>query len=145
MKRTLFFAWISAFAIWPLSPSAAAPRCYSTSRFVVLDGGLVRDTLTNLVWQQQASTTRMAWEAAGSCAAAGAGFRLPTLKELDSILDLTVTSGAIINQTVFPNTPAEGFWTSSRYGDRLAWGVYFDFASFFNCPMGAPQRVRCVR
>jgi Protein of unknown function (DUF1566). len=105
-------------------------RCYPTSRFVVLSGGLVSDTLTNLVWQQQASTTTMAWNAAETyCAGAGSGFRLPTMKELLSIVDFTVhwPPGPMINQTAFPNTPAEAFWTSSpidgsSYG---AWLVNF--------------------
>jgi hypothetical protein len=36
-------------------------RCYPTSRFVVLDGGFAHHTLTNLVWQQEASGTTMSW------------------------------------------------------------------------------------
>jgi len=152
MKRTLFAAWIFAVAIiiWPVAPSAAAPRCYPAplSRFVVLGGGLVRDTLTQLVWQQQASTTTMTWaDAKTYCANAGSGFRLPTVKELVSIVDLTVTSGATIDQTAFPNTPAETFWTSSpsAVSSGNAWGVYFDYGGSFSIVIGYSSRVRCVR
>jgi hypothetical protein len=132
----------------------AGSRCYPTSRFVASSSGLVTDTLTNLVWQQQASTTDMAWDVAKTyCAATGSGFRLPTLKELESLVDLTVTSGPTINQTSFPNTPGEAFWTSSPYAPPLdpsagpeAWSVFFSG--------GEPQRydetynyvwARCVR
>jgi hypothetical protein len=107
-------------------------RCYPTSRFVVLSGGLVSDTLTNLVWQQQASTTTMTWTAAQTyCAGAGSGFRLPTMKELLSIVDFTVHSYLVpmINQTAFPNTPADAFWSSSpivEWSDG-AWFVDFNF------------------
>jgi len=132
----------------------AGSRCYPTSRFVASSSGLITDTLTNLVWQQQASTTDMTWDDAKTyCAATGSGFRLPTLKELESLVDLTVTLEPTINQTSFPNTPGEAFWTSSPYAPPLApntnpeaWIVFFS--------SGVPQRydetynyvmARCVR
>jgi hypothetical protein len=93
-------------------------RCYPTARFVVLDGGLVRDTLTGLVWQQQPSTTGMTWgDAQNYCSSLGSGFRLPTVKEFDSIMDPTA-SGPIDN-TAFPNAPADYYWTSSPYTDPI--------------------------
>jgi hypothetical protein len=132
----------------------AGSRCYPTSRFVASSSGLITDTLTNLVWQQQASTTDMTWDDAKTyCAATGSGFRLPTLKELESLVDLTVTAEPTINQTSFPNTPGDAFWTSSPYVPPLApntnpeaWSVFFS--------SGVPQRydktynyvaARCVR
>ena len=65
MKKTMNFAsalvlaLVMVLAIWPIGHPYAALRCYPTNRFVVLAGGLVSDTLTNLVWQQQASRTTM--------------------------------------------------------------------------------------
>ena len=151
MKRSLFFAWISAVALamWPVGPMAAAPRCYPTSRFVVLPDGLVRDTLTKLVWQQQASATTMTWADAKSyCSAAGSGFRLPTVKELESIVDATVAPpGPTIDPIAFPNTPAEVFWTSSPYAgsSAFAWNlVFFNGNSSYN-DVDHDNRVRCVR
>lgn len=122
-------------------------RCYPTSRFLV-SNGLVTDTLTNLVWQQQASTTYMTWSSAQSyCSNAGPGFRLPTVKELESIVDLTVTSGPTINQTAFPNTPPEASWTSSPYaassGD--AWIVDFGLGISGAEGEGYFDWARCVR
>ena len=70
-------------------------------RFVA-SNGLVSDTLTNLVWQQEASATTMTWVAAQSyCSVAGVAFRLPTLKELESLVDVTVTSGSTIPRRRF--------------------------------------------
>ena len=58
---------------------------------MVLSGGLVGDTLTNLVWQRQASTTTMTRAAAQTyCSSAGSDFRLPTLKELLSLVAISV-------------------------------------------------------
>ena len=103
-------------------------RCYPTSRFVV-SHGLVSDSLTDLVWQQLASTTDMTWSAAQSyCAAAGSGFRLPTLKELESLVDFAVAyPGPTTDRTVFHDTPAHWFWTSSPDANSPgdAWFVSF--------------------
>jgi hypothetical protein len=73
------------------------------------------------------------------------GLRLPTVKELDSLVDLTVTSGATIDPTAFPNTPAESFWTSSPYfgSPSNAWGV--DFSSGLYGSGAGVDYVRCVR
>ena len=137
-------------------------RCYPVSRFVVLDGGLVRDTLTNLTWQQQASTTIMSWpDAQTYCSCAGLGFRLPTVRELASIVDATVTSGATINQTVFPNTPSMAFWTSSpnvhpsppnigpssphARSSASVWEVDFSSGFSYSDDESYIARARCVR
>jgi len=131
VKKTkcLAFALPLALVAWPQAPTGAAPRCYPTERFKVLDNQLVRDTLTNLVWQRQASTTAMTWAAAQTYCA-NAGFRLPTVKELNSIVDSTVgVPGPTIDQQAFPNTPAQAFWTSSWNRSSLAsnpWLVRFD-------------------
>jgi len=99
-------------------------RCYPTARFSVLDGGLVRDTLTGLVWQQQGSATAMNWADAknycSSLVSGGPGFRLPTLKELDSLVDPTVASGATLDKTAFPSTGTKLYWTSSPLGPDLS-------------------------
>ena len=151
MKKTRYLACAFALVVvaWPLAPPAASPRCYPTNRFMVQGGGLVVDTLTQLVWQQQASTTTMKWaDAQTYCSSAGSGFRLPTVKELASLIDLTVSSGiAMINKTAFPGTPATGFWTSSPSAGSSGYVWYVDFG--FGYPsynvVGSLIRVRCVR
>jgi len=139
-----------------------APRCYPTNRFVVLTGGMVRDTLTELVWQQDGSGTRTGCSGAGNttCAwveakaycsglslASLSDWRLPTIKELDSIVDLTVAGPGSISQAAFPNTPANWFWTSSPYAGSsdFAWFVYFGYGSSYSIVVGDDLLVRCVR
>lgn len=126
-------------------------RCYPADRFAVYSAGLVDDTLTGLVWQQEASTTTMSFtDAQTYCSSAGSGFRLPTLKELFSIVDHTVTSGPQIDQTAFPNTPAEGFfWVSPPCAGSSCpeWGIDFSSSSgstFFNPGITSSLRTRCV-
>lgn len=148
MKKTICFACAFALllATWTTGRTEAASRCVPNKRFVVLSGGLVSDTLTKLVWQQQASTATMTWAVAKTYCPSG--FRLPTVKELVSIVDLTVASpGPTIDQTAFPGTPAEGFWTSSpsvgSSGD--AWYVNFGNGRQIFTVVGSYPRVRCVR
>jgi hypothetical protein len=133
-------------------------RCYPKARFSALDGGTVRDTLTGLVWQQQVSTTKMTWSSAQSyCSSLGSGFRLPTLKELDSLMNPTAPSGPSLDKTAFPSASAGQLWTSSPYlGSSAAESArYGDFPSAdpYLCDNGGQNwtqvgellRVRCVR
>jgi hypothetical protein len=165
MKKRAYLACALALALaaWPLVSIRAAPRCYPTSRFVVLDGGLVRDTLTNLVWQRDGSGTRTGcsgsgnltctWsEASAYCGAlvlgGVTGFRLPTVKELRSIVDFTIAGpGPTIDQTAFPSTPSESFWTSSQYAGSSgsAWYVFFYNGASSNYDVSAHLWARCVR
>jgi hypothetical protein len=137
-----------ALVLWPVAPAGAAGRCYPSERFQVLDGDLlVRDRLTKLVWQRQASAATMTWsEAQTYCAAAGSGFRLPTVKELSSIVDLTVTTGPRIDRTAFPSTPSESFWTSSSDAASAGRVWIVSFAAGWLGPndTGIDYRVRCV-
>jgi len=67
--------------------------------------------------------------------------------ELRTIVDFTVTSGATIDATAFPSTPAESFWTSSPYAGSSghAWIVYFSLGYSDYNVVGSYYRVRCVR
>jgi hypothetical protein len=55
-------------------------------------------------------------------------WRLPTIKELDSIVDLSILyPGPTINTVYFPNTAASWYWSSPTYAPSTngAWVVYF--------------------
>ena len=134
-------------------------RCYPKSRFVVVDGGLVQDTLTGLVWQQQGSTSAMTWaDALTYCSSFGSGFRLPTVKELDSLVDPTLPTGPSLDMTAFPSTGNKRYWTSSPVGpggtpSDLAFFGDFSSADSNTCDIGAANATtvdtklmaRCVR
>jgi hypothetical protein len=106
----------------------------------------VSDRLTNLLWQQQLSPTNLTWaEAKTYCTS---GFRLPTVKELSSILDLTVVeiTKPTIDEVAFPNTPLEGFWTSTPQPSGIAaWMVDFRGGMSTFATVTQSYRVRCVR
>jgi hypothetical protein len=65
-------------------------------------------------------------------------------------VDLTVASGSTsstIDQTAFPGTPAESFWTSSPYAGSsgYAWRINFFYGVSNDDDVGISYRVRCVR
>jgi len=91
-------------------------------RYVVTNGGTasgtVYDTKTELTWQQAIPSTTYTWaDAKTYCAGVGAslggtGWRLPTCKELQTIVDDSRTNPAI-DPNAFPSTPSAWFWSSS--------------------------------
>lgn len=145
MKTPMFLACALAVAMGALGTAGAAPRCYPKQRFVVSKAE-VTDTLTNLVWQQEVSTTRMTWVVAKTYCPPG--FRLPTVRELSSLVNLAVESpGPTVDQAAFPNTPEASFWTStpSAASSSDAWAVHFNFGGSSPIAASTALFVRCVR
>jgi len=112
----------------------------------------VSDTYTGLVWQQAVPASTYTWTNAQSYCAGlllnNYFWRLPTLEELESLVDRTVPPpGPMINQTAFPNTPADWFWTSSPSGlsGYPWWGLHFGYGYWNSFEVGDIFRVRCVR
>ena len=110
---------------------AAACRA-SATRFKV-NAAMVTDSSTGLVWPQAVPTPAQTWSAAkASCDAAGGGSRLPSLKELQTLVDYGMVypgPGPAIDPTAFPSTPVGAYWTSSPFSgsDSAFWMVRFDY------------------
>jgi hypothetical protein len=129
---------------------SGAPKCYAT-RYQIQGGGLVLDAATGLTWQQRLDAGLYTWAAANTyCAGLGAGWRMPSITELQSIVDDTKAAPAI-DGTVFPNTPgvqdsagANNFWTSSVVGS-YAWQVSFSAGNTGTNTLTLMSRARCVR
>lgn len=130
-----------------------------TTDYVDHGDGTVTHLSSKLMWQKCA--IGQAWNS-GTCNGNAASYkwsdaqvvsdglagytdwRVPTRKELETIVDYTV-DGPALNQTVFPTTPAYGFWAighSSSYGV----GVHFlNGASFYVPPSVNDLHIRLVR
>jgi hypothetical protein len=127
---------------------ATAPATRYT--FPVLDGiSVVMDDKTQLAWQRASSVeTTYAWsDAQAYCDALGAGFRLPSMKELQTIVDESTTRPAL-DTGAFPNGPeAAYYWTSSSFArdDTLAWVVNLGVGNTLAASKISKQWVRCVR
>jgi hypothetical protein len=122
------------------------PTCVPT-RYESHGGGVVLDHATGLTWQQTNDVQQYSWpDAKKYCAARGAGWRVPSLTELQTILDDALEYPAI-DQSVFPNTPHDDFWTSTPEAEGTGSAWYVDF--FYGASdTDVPTRVfyvRCVR
>ena len=110
--------------------------------------GTVFDARTQLTWQEPIPSERYAWEEAGeycaSLALPGTGWRLPSINELQTLVDDSVNPS--IDKTAFPGTPSEYFWSSSPVIDDAtrAWTAFFTNGSTYSFAKTA-KNVRCVR
>ena len=125
---------------------------------------VVLDNVTELMWQgctsgqngascEFASEDNLDWPAALSyCDSLDWGgyddWRLPDEYELLSIVDFGIGPGLpLIDETVFPETPGDYFWTSSTSVSAAenAWEVYFHSGSLLASAKTYTDNVRCVR
>ena len=119
-------------------------ECIDNDRFIVnADQETVIDTDTNLMWQycsmgqsgvycEQGDATKYSYQSANSLAqdittANLSDWRLPTVKELNSIVDVRCYAPSIASN-VFPATPEQYVWSSDIFIADLskAWAVNFE-------------------
>lgn len=174
MKRHHGTLMIAAALLLGSQHLYAAQTCNSSitptapdSRYTDNSDGTVTDNRTGLMWKQcsegqsttttpcdTGSVTTYTWQEAltqaqtvNSAAFAGHNdWRLPNLKELNSLVEMACYTPAI-NENHFPNTAASSYWSSSpdAYYSSRAWYVYFYGGSDGNLSKGSPYYVRLVR
>jgi hypothetical protein len=126
---------------------ANAPAGY----YSVNSDGSVYAAKTGLTWQQPVSGYSYSVAAAQTYCASitlnGVKARVPTIKELLTLVDLSQTSGAYIDSTFFPGTPNVQFWSNTPVAGVTGnnwyipfWGGFTDYG-----PVGDSNYVRCVR
>ncbi|WP_158587057.1 DUF1566 domain-containing protein [Motilimonas pumila] len=124
--------------------NAQIKKDYTTSHFISLDDGTVKDIRSGLVWSvcslgqtwsigangkdvcSGQPTSFATWQDAliavqtanESTAFAANDWRLPNIKELDSIVDRSCYSPAI-NQSIFPNTYPVNYYSSTPYNGSI--------------------------
>jgi hypothetical protein len=116
----------------------------------------VTDRSTGLVWQRQLTTATYTFdEAQAHCAGLsldGGGFRAPSMKELQTLLDETRTTPPLIDEVTFPGHPETvnpTFWTSSA-SVRSTDNAWFSrgaatLDSAVDASKSAKFYIRCVR
>ena len=135
-------------------------RTAPDSRYELLNNGTeVKDTQTSLIWQRcslgqtwnGSSCTGTAaiynWTNALQTAAnMGNGWRLPNIKELSSLVERACYN-ASINETYFPNTMRDWYWSSSpvAFNSNAAWFVSFNAGGGSGYHKGYNSYVRLVR
>jgi len=154
--------FLGAVSIVVVALTTSADASAPAGRYQVTGGGTdagtgngtVYDTKTKLTWQQTVPSTTYTWanaktycgSAAVSTSLGGTGWRLPTLKELQTIVDYS-QSNPSIDSTAFPSTPGNVFWSSSPLAGSSsnAWSVDFGYGYTGNVVVSNPRYVRCVR
>ena len=118
----------------------------------VKKGDVVHDSVSGLMWQDNSvveSREVLHGEAITHCTklslAGHDDWRLPTVHELQSIVDLTRYNPAI--QRGFHYVASESYWSSTPYADDKvrAWNVDFKSGSTQNSRHSYDFYVRCVR
>jgi hypothetical protein len=126
----------------PGPPPAAGARYLAGADTVV-------DQRTGLTWQRTIDGRLRTWADAGAYCASpglpGAGWRLPTMKELQSIVDEARANPAI--DPLFGDTPLEPFWTATPVvaAPGSAWRVSFPHGYTYDATATHEYYARCVR
>jgi len=108
-----------------------------------INDDIVLDTQTGLEWQVESSGPMFWCDADKYAKSLGNGWRLPTIKELLTLIDYSRTKPA----TIFPDHENGCFWSSSVYADDIntLWTVDFDNGYIDGYDKSGNVRVRCVR
>jgi len=125
----------------------SAPVVCRISRYQPQANNAVYDQTSGLLWQQKLDPGSYTWAAAARyCAGLGAGWRLPSLTEMQTIVDDGKEFPAV-NTTAFPDTPAEDFWTGTAEAgsSASAWYVDFYYGASDRDVADREYRVRCVK
>jgi len=125
---------------------AVAPTA-PPDRYVTDDtSGTVYDSKTKLTWKQTVPSTKYAWaDAKTLCAGLGTGWRLPTIKELQTIVDGSRFAPSIY-QGAFLSAAGDNHWSStpSVPVPSSAWAVDFGVGFAAYSDASSAYHVRCV-
>jgi Protein of unknown function (DUF1566) len=137
---------------WPDQCKVCTDDATCSSPSYKFDGdGTVSSSCCGLVWQQDVGQKQNWDDAKAFCAGLqlpGAGWRLPTISELQSLVVLgQIPMNPTVDRTAFPNTPSIGFWSSSPYlhAPHSAWVVLFHTGEVTNGVTDGSAAARCVR
>lgn len=108
----------------------------------------VKDTRTGLIWARSEEAGTFSWVNAKSrCSSKGGGYRLPTYRELLTLVDETTSTAPTIDKTAFPGTTAGSFWSSTPFALSTGQAITIGFGTGATdvLDVGSAYRVRCVR
>ena len=109
-------------------------------------GDTVTDNRTGLTWERGFVPMMTFADGQTYCAGLGGGFRLPTEKELLTLVDPVRFSPAI-DQTTFPGTPSDWFWSSTgiQPAGTSNYIVNFNEGRTGTTGLTGAYNVRCVK
>ena len=131
------------------SRSAPGTTASAAAQYSFPAEGMVLDTRTGLTWQRTIGPDTYAWsDALAHCAALSLGgltWRLPSMKELQTLLDLGRQNPAL-DPVAFPGAPSNEHWTSSPLTSSTtdSWYVNFWFGIANTLARTTQTWARCV-
>ena len=144
--------YLSYFVVAGLLVGGSVHAKAKPGRYVVdTKGETVLDNATKLTWQRVVPGQPHNWQGAKdyckSLPLAGGGWKLPSVRQLRSIVDRAQKSPPAIDPTAFPNTPYDYFWSATAYSgsSSSAWFVHFNNGGSYSLGVTDTYRVRCVR
>ena len=128
----------------------------SASRFTILSAfgdAAVRDDETGLVWEKTLETTEVPWIVARAACAdkdvgGRKGWRLPSIFELVSLMDLSMRTGPTLPLGhPFINVQMDAYWSATTIAGtpNSAWLVFFDTGKVLNAFKTITFHAWCVR
>ncbi len=116
-------------------------------RFIDNGDNTVTDSSTGLIWTKSTVASDVNYKGATEqVEALGDGWRLPTVDELQSIVDRAKYRPAIDSEA-FPDTENDCYWTSTpcAWNASARWVVYFDCGHVDDSRQYGVACVRAVR
>lgn len=116
--------------------------------YIDLGNGVIKDNVTGLEWKKYTAGS-FTWDHAIEYANKSIGWRLPTVKELGTILDWSLFAPRIDMNYFFMSPVTEDFWSSTEsvYStpSNAAWYVDFGYGRIFSAYKDKGCYVRLVR
>ena len=123
----------------------------TTARFTDNGDGTITDNMTLLIWQKIHPSQTMTWEealvyASGLSLAGKSDWRLPNIKELQSLNDEGLMKPSF-NKVYFTNVSAGNFWSSTTLVNApvRAWDINLDYGIVSYNDKSLKEYVLCVR
>jgi hypothetical protein len=149
---------VSIAIVVPLVAAIGVKRVMGSEppgRLVLNSDGTVTDTVTKLLWQQATPGNNNLGAAASYCTSFSttnvpSGWRLPTVKELVSIVDYELPTSPLIDVSIFSGTVAGLYWTSTAsQADSQDYSVNFSTGQILSGSAGGYSNAnglywRCV-
>jgi hypothetical protein len=122
-----------------------------TDRYQDNSDGTISDNLTGLMWQKTQSTNTMTWEdaliyASNLTLAAKSGWRLPNIKELQSLNDTKLNKPSF-DKSIFTGMSTGNYWSSTSLVQvpAKAWDINIDYGIISYSDKTLKENVLCVR
>lgn len=146
--------------VWEAASTDKCPVCGASDgclrpSYKYVGSGAITSSCCGLEWQEETAPAEYTWSKAleycASLSLLGGGWRLPSIAELYSLVDLSDESHTTPSIAIdaFADTARALYWSSSLDGNsgQAAWGVNFSDGASQSVGIDEqhPHRVRCVR